>query len=136
MDTKLFLSACAAALIAAGNTMRDYAVDIAEDAPAPKSKAKPKAAADEDEPAPKPKAKPKAAEPDDDALDYETDVRPAVVSLSKDHGRDAALEVLEKFTNPATDEPCTKGQEVAPEDYPALLKAIKKARAKLDAEAD
>lgn len=125
-----------------GETLADLAANVvalgaelnslgAATGPAPKSRAKPKAA-DEDEPAPKPKAKPKAAEPDDDALDYETDVRPAVVSLSKDHGRDTALEVLEKFTNPATDEPCTKGQEVDPADYEKLLKAIKRKRAELE----
>lgn len=123
MDTKLFLSACAAALIAAGQAFQSFAED-ADAAPAPKPKAKPKAAAvaaEDDEP----KAKPKAAEADDDGPDYEKDVRPAVVALSKAHGREVALEVLEKFTNPATEEPCTKGAEVDPADYPKLLKAIR-----------
>jgi hypothetical protein len=73
---------------------------------------------------------------DEDELDYERDVKPQIVALSKEFGRDVALEVLEQFTNAATDEPCTKGQEVSPEDWPKFLKAIKKARAKAEAEAD
>lgn len=106
-----------------------------EDTPAKTTvkKKPPVEVAEDDEPAPKPKAKPKAkpAE-DDDGPDYETEVRPHIVGLNKDHGREVALEVLSDFANPATDEPCTKGQEVDPADYPRLLKAIKKKRAELD----
>lgn len=107
---------------------RKPAAEDDDDTPAPKKKAKP--ADDDDEPAPKKKAKPA----DDDELDYERDIRPQVVALSKDTSREVALEVLEKFTNPATDEPCTKGAEVDPEDWPRLLKEIKKARAKHEAD--
>lgn len=117
-----------------------------DDEPAPKKKAKPAPADDEDdEPKPKKKAKPAADEDDEPApkkkakaaesdYDYETEIRPLVVALSKDCGREVALEVLEKFTNPATDEPCTKGAEVDPADYEKLLKEIKKARAKHEAD--
>lgn len=96
-------------------------------------KKKPVEVAEDDEPAPKPKAKPKAKPAEDDeGLDYETEVRPHVVGLSKDHGRDVAVEVLSDFENPATGDAATKGQEVDPADYPRLLKAIKKKRAELD----
>lgn len=76
-------------------------------------------------PAPKKKPAPPADDDEDEAtgLDYLTEVKPLVVKLSKDHGRDVALEVLEKFEN-AKGEPCTKGAEVLPEDYEKLLKAI------------
>lgn len=79
----------------------------------------------------------KPPEPEaDDGPDYETEVRPKVVALSKDFGRDAAMEVLGRFTNPATDEPCTKGAEVDPADYPKLLSDLKKERKRLEAEAE
>lgn len=86
-----------------------------------------KPAAEEEEPAPRKKPAAK------DELDYEADVRPVVVQLSKDFGREAALEVLGKFTNEATDEPCTKGQEVSEKDWAKLLKEIKKYRDAQDA---
>lgn len=130
MDTKLFLSACAAALIAAGQAFQSFAEDAGNDAPAaPKKRTTSASATDASDDAPEPKAssrkKPSPPSDDGEGPDYETDVRPKVVALSKDYGRDTALEVLAKFTNPATDEPCTKGQEVDPADYPKLLKAIK-----------
>lgn len=110
-------------------------------APAKAAAKKPAPPADDDDedekPAPKKKApakKPAADDDDDSGYDYQKDIRPHVVGLSKDHGREVALEVLEKFTNPVDDEPCTKGDQVAPEDYDRLLKLIAKKRAQLEAD--
>ncbi|CAB4198796.1 hypothetical protein UFOVP1324_23 [uncultured Caudovirales phage] len=125
---------------AAAQALRDLADALEEDdAPAPKAapKKKPAPVEEDDEPAPKPKAKPKAKPADDDddgGLDYENDVRPILVGLSKDHGREHAAEVLAKFTNPSTDEPCTKGQEVDPADYEKFVKALKRKVAALEAD--
>jgi hypothetical protein len=73
--------------------------------------------------------------PKDDkpSLDYDTDVRPLVVKLSKDHGRDVALGVLQAFQTEGGDD-CTKGQEVQPKDWPALVKAVNAAQKKFDKE--
>lgn len=70
-------------------------------------------------------AKPAAAKPKPKTptLDYDTDVRPLVVKVSKDEGREKALEILGEFTNESTGEPCTKGQEVSESDWPALIEA-------------
>lgn len=117
--------------------LRELADAIEEDdAPAPK--AKPKRAVEvEEEPAPKPKPKPKpapAAEDGDEELDYEKDIRPKITGLSRDHGKECALEVLEQFENASTGEPCTKGTEVSPEDWPRFLKKIAAMRKKMEAD--
>ncbi|QCW21937.1 hypothetical protein JessAGP_007 [Caulobacter phage Jess A] len=63
--------------------------------------------------------------------DYETEVRPELVKLSK-KDREAMAEVLGQFTNPSTGEPCTKGVEVDPKDYDALLQATADKLSELD----
>lgn len=78
-------------------------------------------------PAAKPAAAKPAAKPKPPALDYEKDVRPLVVKVSKDLGRDKALEILGEYTNESTNEPCTKGQEVSESDWPALIEACQAA---------
>ena len=70
---------------------------------------------------------------DDGALDYDTDVRPLVVKLSKTHGREAALDVVSQFETPEG-EPATKAQEVQEQDWPALIRKVKARHAKLDKE--
>lgn len=94
------------------------AKSVTEDAPA-----KPTKAAKVD------KATTAADEPAE--LVYETDVRPHVVNLSKTHGRDAALEVVSKFSN-EDDEPCANAKDVQASDWPLLVKRVKAAQAKLD----
>lgn len=54
-------------------------------------------------------------------LDYDADVKPLVLRVSKEKGRDVAVELLAEFTNPATGEPCTKGQEIDPSDWPVFI---------------
>lgn len=74
---------------------------------------------------------PAADEPEPDADDgsegitYE-EVSALVVRLSKEKGRDVAVNFLKGFKNPANKKPATKGAEIAPADYP---------KAKADAEA-
>jgi len=121
---------------AAAQALRDLAEALeTDDAPPKKPPVKKAPVEEDDEPAPpkKPPVKKAPVEEDDEptGLDYATEVKPHVVKLSKDHGREVALEVLEKFTNPATDEPCTKGAEVDPADYEKLMKAIKRKIAEL-----
>lgn len=131
MSLKLLLLAALNGAIAAVEDFDDGETAPKKAAkPAPK---KPPAAEDDEDAAPKkPAAKKRPVDDDDSGYDYQTDIRPHVVGLSKDHGREIALEVLEKFTNPVDGEPCTKGDQVDPEDYEKLLKAIKRKRAELD----
>lgn len=86
-------------------------------------------------PAPKPKPSPKNAAPEPEAeedaedvtegITYE-EVSALVVRVSKEKGRDTAINFLKTFKNPANKKPATKGSEIAPADYP---------RAKSEAEA-
>lgn len=58
-------------------------------------------------------------EPADDesgGIEYET-VSALVVRLSKEKGRDIAINFLKTFKNPANKKPATKGAEIAPADY-------------------
>lgn len=96
------------------------AVREANGAPAPKAETKPKA-----------EAKPKAETKPKDDRDYEKDIRPTLVALSK-QSREAMAEVLGKFTNPVSGEPCVKGVEVDPSDWDELLKQAKAKSAELD----
>jgi hypothetical protein len=71
----------------------------------------------------------KTASPSDDdepEIDYATDVKPLVVKVSKDLGRDAAMNILGKFKG-EDGKPATKGQEVLPKDYAKLIAACEKA---------
>lgn len=77
------------------------------------------------------KKAPTTADDEPAGLDYETEVRPLVVKLSKAHGRDAALEVLNAFES-ADGEPCTKGTEVQEADWPALVKKVNATQKRLD----
>ena len=76
-------------------------------------------------------APPPADEPEPDADDgsegitYE-EISALVVRVSKEKGRDVAINFLKTFKNPANKKPATKGAEIAPADYP---------RAKAEAEA-
>lgn len=54
------------------------------------------------------------------------EVSALVVRVSKEKGRDRAINFLKTFKNPANKKPATKGAEIAPADYP---------RAKAEAEA-
>lgn len=99
------------------------ATDAADDTPAPKASSR--------KPSPE-KAKPAPAEDEDsDTLDYDSDVRPLVVKLSKAHGREAALEVISEFED-ESGEACTKAQEVVEADWPELVKKVKAAQRRLD----
>jgi hypothetical protein len=75
--------------------------------------------------APKPKEEP--AEDDSGGIEYET-VSALVVRLSKEKGRDVAINFLKGFKNPANKKPATKGAEIAPADYP---RAVEEAEALL-----
>lgn len=98
-----------------------------------KGKAKPPA--DEDEaPKPKPKAKPAAAAEEKEGPDYDEDIRPLILAMSKTN-REDLLEIFNEFENAAEDDaPCVKGSQVAEGDYPALLSKLKKLKKKIDAE--
>lgn len=127
-ELKNSLSAALAALgaseaLAKASPTKKAAAPADDDGPAEPEQPK-KAAAKKTEPPP--------AE-DDDAAFYAEHVRPLIVKLSKDHGRDAAVEVCGQFED-AAGNACTKGQEVQPDDYEALIKAVKKAQKRLDAE--
>jgi len=113
-DVRKALLAAAGALAGAADSTKETAAE------------KPKPAAAKD--------KPKPAEEDEPAgLDYEKDVRPVIVKLVKDHGREHAAEVLSAFE---TDdgETVTKGQELQPRDWAAAVAAVKKLQKKLDKE--
>lgn len=56
-----------------------------------------------------------------------------VLRLSKEKGRDVAVNFLKGFKNPANKKPATKGAEIAPADYP---KAKEQAEELLAAEED
>lgn len=75
-----------------------------------------------------------APEPEDESggIEYET-VSALVVRLSKEKGRDVAINFLKTFKNPANNKPATKGAEIAPADYP---RAVEEATALLEAEED
>lgn len=60
-------------------------------------------------------------------IEYET-VSALVVRLSKEKGRDVAINFLKTFKNPANKKPATKGAEIAPADYP---RAVEEAEALL-----
>lgn len=60
-----------------------------------------------------------------EGITYE-EVSTLVVRVSKEKGRDTAINFLKTFKNPANKKPATKGAEIAPADYP---------RAKAEAEA-
>lgn len=60
-----------------------------------------------------------------EGITYE-EVSALVVRVSKEKGRDTAVNFLKTFKNPANKRPATKGAEIAPKDYP---------RAKAEAEA-
>lgn len=60
-----------------------------------------------------------------EGITYE-EVSALVVRVSKEKGRDTAVNFLKTFKNPANKKPATKGAEIAPADYP---------RAKAEAEA-
>lgn len=87
-----------------------------------------------DEPAPKAKAKPKPAAEEKEGPDYDTDIRPLILAMSKTN-REDLLEIFNEFENAAEDDaPCVKGSQVAESDYPALLSKLKKLKKKIDAE--
>lgn len=153
MSNRRFFATVGMALMAAAEVFAAAAESEPEDdagqgeaAPPPRTSRR-RAAADEpaDEPAPRRRAAaPPADEPEDEApprrrakagLDYETEVRPHIVKLSKDHGREAAAEILEQFKNPATGKPCTKGQELDEADYDEALKLVLDEQKRLDKKA-
>jgi len=73
-----------------------------------------------------PEAEPEVEEEDvTEGITYE-EVSALVVRVSKEKGRDTAINFLKTFKNPANKKPATKGAEIAPADYP---------RAKAEAEA-
>lgn len=73
-----------------------------------------------------PETEPEAEEEDvTEGITYE-EVSALVVRVSKEKGRDRAINFLKTFKNPANKKPATKGAEIAPADYP---------RAKAEAEA-
>jgi hypothetical protein len=65
------------------------------------------------------------------ALVYEDDVRPFVLKLSKDHGREAALEVTLQFED-ADGKPCENAKHVQTADWAKLVAAVKGAQTRLD----
>lgn len=75
-------------------------------------------------------AKPKEDAAPDHGIEYET-VSALVVRLSKEKGREIAVNFLKGFTNPANKKPATKGAEISPADYP---RAVEEATALLEAE--
>ena len=105
-----------AALFAKG--LRAFA-DAIEEKPGKPAAAAPKPAAAA------PAAESAAEEDPTEGITYE-EVSALVVRVSKEKGRDVAINFLKGFKNPAGGKPATKGAEIAPADYP---------RAKAEAEA-
>lgn len=73
---------------------------------------------------------PEAVAEDAHGIEYET-VSALVVRLSKEKGRDVAVNFLKGFKNPANGKPATKGAEIGLADYP---EAVEKATALLEEE--
>lgn len=79
-------------------------------------------------------APPPADEPEEDpsqGITYER-VSGLVVRISKEKGRDAVINFLKSFTNPANGKGATKGAEIAPADYPAVVAQAEKLLAEED----
>jgi len=72
-----------------------------------------------------PKAKDVEPEPEDHGIEYQT-VSDLVVRVSKELGRDAAVDFLKTFKNPADGKPAKKGAEISPADYPRAVEAATK----------
>lgn len=54
-----------------------------------------------------------------------TDVRLAGGKILEVKGPEALLELVSKFKNPKTNEPCRRGSEIAERDYPAFMAQAK-----------
>lgn len=72
----------------------------------------------------KPKAEPEP-EPEAHGIEYDT-VSKLVVRISKEVGRDDAINFLATFKNPANGKPATKGAEIDEADYPRAVEEATK----------